>query len=194
MQALVLDRHMGAPPEHRPLTQAKLAYDREALYVIFRVEDRYVLAATKERHGNVCQDSCVEFFFTPGTDLSAGYFNIEVNVGGTMLFHHQKTPEGPGVPIAPEDCDAMTLAPSLPRIIDPEIAAPVTWTLEYRLPLDVLPRYCPVSRPAPGVIWRANLYKCADRTSHPHWLTWSEVHFPRPRFHVPEDFGELVFE
>jgi hypothetical protein len=40
----------------------------------------------------------------------------------------------------------------------------------------------------------ANFYKCADQTSHPHWLTWASVDYPQPKFHLPEFFGRLVFE
>jgi len=44
------------------------------------------------------------------------------------------------------------------------------------------------------VTWRANFYKCADSTSHPHWLTWSPVDHPTPHFHLPAFFGTLEFE
>jgi hypothetical protein len=54
-------------------------------------------------------------------------------------------------------------------------------------------KYSTFVKPAPGVKWRANLYKCADATSHPHWLTWSKVDYNRPNFHLPDYFGELEF-
>ena len=88
----------------------------------------------------------------------------------------------------------MSIAHSLPKIVDPEIREPITWTLEYRLPLAILKKYCAVHTPATGVVWRANFYKCADASSHPHWLTWSPVDFPTPQFHLPEFFGTLEFE
>jgi hypothetical protein len=51
-----------------------------------------------------------------------------------------------------------------------------------------------VEKPGPGVTWRANFYKCADKTSHPHWLTWAPVNYPKPKFHLPEYFGRIEFE
>ena len=60
--------------------------------------------------------------------------------------------------------------------------------------VDILEKYAQVTHPQPGGIWRANFYKCADKTSHPHWLTWSVVDKPRPDFHVPQFFGILEFE
>ena len=135
----------------------------------------------------------MEFFFTPGLDLSVGYFNIELNCGGTLYFDFN-VPGKPSVEIARADCDTMTIAHSMPRVVNPEATEPTTWTIEYSLPVRILEKYCPVVRPAPGSMWRANLYKCADKTSHPHWLTWAFVDFPRPRFHMPEFFGTLEFK
>ena len=83
----------------------------------------------------------------------------------------------------------------MPKIVDPEIAKPTTWTVEYRIPLDLLAKYYPKAvKPAPGVTWRANFYKCGDDTSHPHWLSWSCVDRPKPDFHAPTSFGTLVFK
>jgi hypothetical protein len=184
---------MGERPEHFPKTQVKIAYDETALYVIFRVEDRYVRAVTPKDQGPVYTDSCVEFFFSPGPDGSLGYFNVEMNCGGTMLFHFQRAFGKDTVEIPATEFAAVTRAHSMPTIVDPEMIFPTTWTVEYRLPIEILKKYCPITMPAPGVVWRANFYKCGDSTSHPHWLTWSPVAFPTPNFHLPEFFGELKF-
>lgn len=185
---------MGEEPAHKPMTQAKLLYDDENIYVIFRVEDQYVRAVNADNPKIVCQDSCVEFFFTPGTDLKKGYFNIEVNCGGTMLFQCQVDPRGESQILKDYEGEGVEIAHSLPETVDPEIKEPTTWTLEYRLPYKAIEKYSEVEKPAPGVVWRANLYKCGDKTSHPHWLTWSFVDFPRPNFHLPEFFGTLRFK
>lgn len=185
--------HMGETPVHFPKTDVKVAYDAKALYVIFSVEDRYVRASAARHQDSVCRDSCVEFFFTPDTDISVGYFNIEVNCGGTMLFHFHPGPDKREVEIPVDDCARMIRAHSLPRIVDPEIQTPVTWTVEYMIPFSLLGRFCPVQLPHSGTLWRANFYKCADDTSHPHWLSWSPVVFPKPNFHLPRYFGVLTF-
>ena len=192
--ALDIKSYMGEKPEHIPQAQAKLLYDDNSIYVIFRVEDRYVRAVAKGYHGPVCEDSCAEFFFTPSADISQGYFNVEVNAGGTMLFHHQRQRGQKVVQVSKADCDQVEIFHSLPKIIDPEIAEPITWILEYRIPYRVLEKYATLTRPGPGVTWRANFYKCADKTSHPHWLTWLVVDRPTPDFHRPEYFGTLEFK
>lgn len=190
---LAIDNFMGDQPEHFPKVKAKIAYDREAIYVIFNVEDQYVKAIHKNHQDPVYKDSCVEFFFSPGESSEGGYFNLEMNCGGKMLFHHQEAPRTGNVNISPEDIEQVKVAHSLPELVEPEIQEPTTWTVEYRIPFSILWKYHQVSTPGSGTTWRANFYKCADGTSHPHWLTWSPIDFPRPNFHVPEYFGNLEF-
>lgn len=185
---------MGKEPAHQPRTQAKLLYDDNNIYVIFRVEDRYVRAVASEHHGMVCRDSCVEFFFTLGSDIGDGYFNLETNCIGTILCFHQTGREQNQRKLTAQQLDRIEIATTLPRrVIEPEVPGPVTWTLEYRLPLRILIDYCKLIRPAAGVKWRANFYKCADKTSHPHWLSWSRIDRYIPDFHRPEYFGTLEF-
>jgi len=93
-----------------------------------------------------------------------------------------------------EDFASIVTASSLKGPIDPEISKPTTWTLEYKIPLSLLEKFTKIERPKPGITWRANMYKCADDTSHPHWLTWSPVHNPDPQFHMPKFFGIFAFE
>ncbi len=194
VEALQIKNFTGSEPDHKPKTEAKVLYDDDYIYVFFRVEDKYVQAVAQNYHDDVWLDSCVEFFFTPGEDISQGYFNIEINCGGTMLFKHQ-TLRGVNVAaVENSDCDRVEIFHSEPKIIDPEKQEPTTWVIEYRLPIDVLEKYAPVTKPAPGVVWRANFQKCAGKTSHPHGLTWSLIDTPRPDFHRPEFFGTLEFK
>jgi hypothetical protein len=191
--ALTIGHHMGDAPSHRPLAQAKLQYDAQEVYVIFRVQDRFVRSVVTEYQGDVCTDSCVEFFFTPGGNLADGYFNIEVNCGGNLLFKHQTARDQDVIPIRAVDAKTLSVFSTLPSRVDPEIVQPITWQVAYRVTIDVIANYAPVTPPGPGASWRANFYKCADLSSHPHWLTWAPVALQRPDFHRKEFFGALEF-
>ncbi|MDP6356028.1 MAG: carbohydrate-binding family 9-like protein [Planctomycetota bacterium] len=194
IQTNLLNEYMGELPEHRPRAEFKIAYDDRCIYMFFKVDDRCVRAVANHYQDDVCRDSCVEFFFAPGRDVTEGYFNLEVNCGGTALFHFQEK-QGQGViPIPERDFEKVALAHSLPEFINPELVEPTTWTIKYAIPFDILRDYRSFSEPGSGVVWRANYYKCGDRTSHPHWLTWSPVDFPQPHFHLPEFFGTVTFE
>jgi Carbohydrate-binding family 9 len=189
-----LENYMGKKPDHFPKAEVKIAYDEMSIHLMFQVADRYVRAIALDHQDNVWEDSCVEFFFTPNLDVTTGYFNLEMNCGGTLLFHFQPGSGQDRIVIPKKDCDNIRVAHSLPRIVDPEIQEPLTWRVAYSIPFVLLKRYCPVMLPGPGGQWRANFYKCADKTSHPHWLTWAKVDFPRPNFHLPQFFGILEFQ
>ncbi|MDQ1328144.1 MAG: Carb-bd dom fam9 protein [Candidatus Poribacteria bacterium] len=193
IKSIEIKNHMGEKPKYQPATKVKMVYDDEHIYVIFRVEDQYVRSVAEEYHGPVWRDSCVEFFFTPGQDLTLGYLNLEVNCGGTALLHYQKSPGQDVKEAHVADMDQIKIAHSLPKIVDPEITEPIVWTIEYRLPFAVIQKYCQITMPEPGGVWRANFYKCAESNSHPHWLTWSFVEHRQPNFHLPAFFGTLEF-
>ncbi len=194
ISSLVIGNFMGRRPDHFPKAEVRILYDTKALCLMFRVEDRYVRAVARADQDAVYKDSCVEFFFTPGSDLSLGYFNLEMNCGGTMLFHFQPRPRENRIVIPASECARIKRGHSLPRIMDPEIQEPVTWTIAYQIPFDLLEKYCPVVKPGPEAEWLVNFYKCGNDTSHPHWLTWAPIDLPKPDFHCPGFFGTLVFE
>jgi hypothetical protein len=191
---LTLEYYMGEEPAHQPKVQAKAAYDDHSLYLIWKVEDRYVLAKRTQHQQDVYRDSCVEFFFTPGGDPEErGYFNLETSCTGVKLLGVHVA-GGKDEKVTAKDFASVVTASSLKGPIDPELAKPTTWTLEYKIPFSLLERFGKLERPKPGVTWRGNFYKCADDASHPHWLTWSPVTHAKPSFHLPKFFGVLLFE
>jgi hypothetical protein len=189
-----LNNYMGSKPSHFPETQVKLKYDNNNIYVIFRVKDHYVRAVAKETNGKVYEDSCVELFFTPGSDVNRGYFNLETNCKGVFLFqYHLNNGKKQGF-VDSKDAGEIEMSHSLEKNAENEITEPLVWTIEYKIPFSILSKYMDVDKPASGVRWKANFYKCGDKTSHPHWLTWAPVVFPKPNFHLPEFFGWLEFK
>jgi len=185
---------MGSKPGFFPVVQAKMMYDDDNLYVIFNVQDRYVRCITTEYNGPVWQDSCVEFFFSPDIRQPGKYFNLEINCAGIPLMHYNTVPRKEAIHLEINDLKKIDIAGSLHGIIDPETKGPVTWTLEYKMPLAILAKYAPITRPAKGVQWKANFYKIAENNSNPHYLTWTVLKNEIPDFHLPAFFGCLTFE
>lgn len=186
----------GGP--HRPAVVFRLLRDDEALHLRFDVQDRYVRSVHTRPQSPVCTDSCVEFFVQPCP--SSGYFNLEINAGGTPLLCYIEDPRrrpGDGGfrrcrEVGPRWLERVAIAASLPAVVDPEIAAPTAWVVACRLPLALFAAYAGVGGISPGDRWRANFYKCGDKTSHPHWGFWSDIG-ERCDFHQPARFGELLF-
>jgi hypothetical protein len=184
---------MGVIPAFKPVVMVKMMYDNENLYIIFRVNDRYVRCITDKVNGPVWEDSCVEFFFSPDENSPEKYFNLEINCGGTALMHYNIIAKKEMIEIDPDDIKKIEIAHSMPTLTDPENIYPVDWTNEYKIPLDLIGRYSPVTHPEPGVRWRANFYKIAENNSNPHFMTWSPVINEVPDFHIPQFFGEIRF-
>jgi hypothetical protein len=146
----------------------------------------------------VCRDSCVEFFVQPRADK--GYFNIEFNCGGTLLLYYiedpTRTPGGQGefakmTPVARELAETIEVAHSLPNVVEPEIAEPTTWLLQYAAPLSLFEAYVGPLGSVSGHKWQGNFYKCADKSSHPHWASWAPL--DAVNFHLPRCFAPIYF-
>ena len=190
---LELTHFMGPVPAFKPFVLAKMTYDHENLYVIFKVDDRFVRCVTNRPNGPVWEDSCVEFFFSPDSDHPEKYFNLEINCGGTPLMHYNLVPRKKIIEVGSVDISQLQIAHSLPDLVDPEISESVTWTIEYKIPVRILKNYSPVTIPEAGVKWKANFYKCAEKNSNPHFMTWAAVQNEKPDFHLPQFFGNLIF-
>lgn len=191
---LKIEHPMGDIPKFTPRVEARMTYDADNAYVIFRVRDRFVRSVVQEKNGNVSGDSCVEFFFAPDPAKPQCYFNLEINAGGTPLIFYITKPMSGLTPLREDDIEQIEIAHSLPRVVYPELEDAVTWTIECRIPFVMLEKYATMVRPSPGVTWKANFYKTGSRTSSPNYLTWSPVVFSRPNFHLPAQFGLLRFE
>jgi hypothetical protein len=187
----------AASSTHRPRTEARVLHDRHNLYLQFDVHDRYVRAVETEYQSSVCQDSCVEFFVQPLP--GKGYFNFEFNCAGTMLLMYIVDPTVMGdrlkrfCAVWPEHAKQVKIHTTLPRVIDEEILEPTHWRLSVAVPVSVFEPYVGPIGAINGQPWRANFYKCADKSSHPHWASWSPIN-GYLNFHQPQHFGALTFE
>jgi len=177
--------------DHIPLVQVKMLHDGDRICGLFRVEDRYVVAKAQKDQDMVCLDSCVEFFVQD--PAAPYYYNFEMNCGGTILLYRC---EGSGCKkhevIPDEDMKTIERYHSLPKVITEEITEPTTWYLGFAIPAEFFVKYSGSKLPLSGQKWSANFTKCADKCSHPTWLSWMKL--SRCAYHVPEEFGELVFE
>jgi Carbohydrate-binding family 9 len=181
--------------DHRPHTEAKFLFDDATVYGIYKVRDQYVRAIAEKFQDSVCRDSCVEAFIQAKGE---SYINFEFSCNGTLLCQHvvdcTRGPKGfaDARLVTPEDGASVGVYHSLSGRIDPEITEPTEWILEFAIPVALFENYVgEIGSPA-GQTWRANFYKCADDTSHPHWLSWAPV--GELNFHRPQDFQAVKFE
>jgi hypothetical protein len=182
--------------DHRPRTRARLAWEDTGLCGLFRVEDRHVRSVHTRFGEPVYEDSCVEIFLQPKP--GRGYLNFEMNAGGALLAchvtDHRRTADGFAAftRLTEADGGRVAVRSTLPRVIEPEIDGPLDWQLSFFVPTALLEAFVGPIGPLAGQEWRANLFKCGDRTSHPHWASWCPV--DELNFHLPHCFGTLRFE
>lgn len=173
---------------YRPIVSFDAAASRTHLFVRFFVRGLGIKALYAEDNEPVWQDSCVELFI--GDPDGNGYRNFEMNCIGTLLSSHQRARKVDVVRITPEEAATVIRHTSLPRETFTEKEGIHQWTAAMGVPFTLL-GFGEGERPQ---TLRANLYKCGDATSIPHYVTWSPVDTPKPDFHRPEFFGTLIFE
>jgi len=182
---------------YRPEMLFMAGWNDTALYVALRTYESSPRAVVTEPNGRVWCDSCMEFFLSPSADLSAGYFNFEMNANGALLLHFGKNPQTrEEVVWLPEDLRS-TGARSAVVASNGNDRGRDYWQLLLTAPVSLLARYAPDFKLVPGLAVRANVYKCGDETAIPHFLCYSPIDADRvrePNFHVPEYFGEMVLD
>ncbi len=194
----VIDNFASKSSSHHPITEFKLLYDDDNIYLHFQVHDKYIIAKTKDFQGLVYQDSCVEFFVKPS--IGNGYFNFEVNCGGNVLCSYiiDRSYAVNGVKrrtkLSKSWLRQLNVFHTMPKVVLEEIKKETIWRIEYVIPKKLLEFYIKEKiGDFSGQEWTANFYKCADGSSHPHWGMWKDC-TPPLNFHQPEKFGKLIFE
>ena len=161
--------------------QAQVCYDDQALYVRLSAMEENIRAELTGVLDEICEDSCLEFFFCPMAG-DTRYFNIECNPNGCLFLGF-----GPNVD------ELLRLIPENPAIVPQTKRIPGGWETVYSIPYSFIRVFFPDFSPAPGYSTRANFYKCGDKTVQPHYLTWNPVVPRRCAFHNPEKFGIIHF-
>jgi hypothetical protein len=174
--------------KYKPEARFNIAYSDREVFLKFYIREEFVKAEKTESNQMVCEDSCVEFFVSPSDD--GIYYNFEFNPIGTCLM---------GTGTSREDIirAPVSLIDTIRRKgssgINPfkERQGKTTWTITIAIPYEAFFRHNVTELKGKSI--RANFYKCGDKLTHPHYLTWNPVGTPRPDYHQPEFFGMVKF-
>ena len=164
---------------YRPLCYARGVFADDTGLVIKLTAFEQNPRATKTRFMDaVCNDSCLEFFFSAD---KAAYTNFEFNARGTQ--HTSTGAPGHRVPI-----DQVTEMP-LATAEQLEDRWEVTLILTHKNVKDITGKEL-----KSGAQFYGNFYKCGDECVEKHYGMWSEVKTEQPSFHQPTYFGTLFIE
>lgn len=161
--------------------KAQLCHDGENLYVRMEAVEQEIRATLTGKLDQVCDDSCLEFFFAPLAE-DRRYFNFEFNPLGTMNlgFGAERPTRVRQIVKKPEELFR---------------AAPFQtergWGIEFRIPAHFIRLYMPEF--SMEGICGGNFYKCGDKTPTLHYLSWAPLSCDTPDYHRRQDFGTLRF-
>jgi hypothetical protein len=173
---------------YKPDVKFKMAYCQDSIFLKFYVSEENILANVTKINGDVCTDSCVEFFISLGRDKT--YYNFELNCVGVP--HVEYGQKGKRIQVDPEVVKLIKVKSSLGNQPFTEKRGGHRWEL-----MTIIPKACfcyDKDLTLNGLKANANFYKCGDKTSVPNYVTWSPVNTPGPDFHQPDYFGLLSFE
>lgn len=174
--------HLYWSPKVDISAEAKICYDDVALYVALSAYERHIRAEHTTPTGIPCEDSCLEFFFSPDPQ-DPRYLNVEFNPNCCLFL---------GIGTSAQD--RVRLFPDQKVLFDPRAQiAEDLWRITYQIPHSFVRQYFPNFSPVSGQTMRANFYKCGDLTPQAHYLSWNPLTSCSPCFHKPCDFGLLIF-
>lgn len=161
--------------------QGQLCYDAANLHVHMRAIEKDFRAEYTEPLSPVHEDSCLEFFFK--FSGVRNYFNFEINPNGCTCIQFGPDRSGRINIVRKDSADYFDIRTN---------RTGEGWEVFYRIPLGFIQLFYPDHRFEGDLM--ANLYKCGDKTVHPHYLSWAPVDLESPDFHRPEFFGRMHFE
>ena len=174
---------------YQPSVKFRAAHIGHAVLLHYQVTEASVRAVATADDGRVWEDACVEFFLSP--ESNDFYYNLECNCAGKLLLHGGAAgTERPGA--SEEVLKSVKRWASLGTEPFEERVGECTWEVALVIPTSAIFRHSIES--LDGKTMRANFYKCGDLLQTPHFLSWSPIDLPQPKFHCPEFFGEIKFE
>ena len=172
---------------YTPDVRFRMFHTGDYLMVRFDVAEHYTAARVTEDNGRVWTDSCVEIFIAPDETT---YYNFETSCIGHMLLGAHRQGEKT-VPAPAEVLASVKRHTTLPATPFEERVGDNRWSVVLAIPPQALFQHD--LKTWSGAEVRANLYKCGDNLSHPHFLSWRPIRTEKPNFHRPEFFDSIKF-
>lgn len=169
---------------YKPSVLFAISYSTSSILLKFFVQEKQIRALNHKINSSIWEDSCVEFFISFDDD---NYYNIEFNCIGTGLIGYGQSKTQRKL----LDVNTVNKVKALSNI-NSEKGKKVSWELTMIIPLSVF-EHTPLSTLEKRKC-RANFYKCGDLLPEPHFVSWSDIKSENPNFHLPDYFGQLVFE
>lgn len=176
---------------YTPEVSFKVFHTGGELCIRYEVSEYLTVALEQKRGGDVCMDSCVEFFISPDGDMT--FYNYEFSCIGMPNIEHNSIDRHFCHKAGDRTYDSVITYPSMGRKPFEEKLGANRWSIIVVIPIGALfdDSYTSWNELERA---RVNFYSCGDRLSLRHLLSWSPVGTPRPQFHAPDYFEQIIFE
>ena len=168
--------------------RVRVAYDDQALYVAFRVEDTDLQATYEDHDAHLWEEDCVEVFLDPDGD-GRNYGEIQVSPRGVTFDTHYRSRRVPQ-PIGIVDWESGVEAAVHLRGTLNDSEVDEGYDVEMRIPFASFPGGA-VERPTAARPWRMNFYVMNKGARGMQAAAFSPVLVPD--FHVPDRFAQVTF-
>ena len=160
-------------------TDVRLLWNAETLYLRYDARYRTITvfpdADPNGRRDHLWDHDVCEAFLQPNPAELRRYKEFEIAPNGFWI----------DLDIAPEEkCD---LKSGLRRRVKMD-ERNKTWRAELALPMKSLTDHF-----EPAAVWKANFYRVEGAAEPRFYSAWRPTGTPQPNFHVPENFGALIF-
>ena len=169
-------RNAGAGRE----TEVRILWTPEILFLRFQARYRTITVFSDSeangRRDQLWDRDVAEAFLQPDRSNLRRYKEFEVSPNGFWI----------DLDIAPGEKHDLKSGLRRRVIVN---EAKKTWTAELAIPMK-----CLDARFDPAIAWHVNFYRVEGAKEPRFYSAWRPTGTPVPNFHVPEAFGELVFE
>ena len=192
---MVVADTLGKPTQR---TEVRVLWDDEFLYVSFVCQDRFIYNTYTQQDDPIfANQDCVEVFLNPDMDPRL-YYELNVspaNVTWTGISYRPLFPEKPHHVFTAFNPRRFATAARVDGQLNAEEQNSKVWSVEYAIPFDCLGT-APHRPPQVGDRWRANFYRIdlvekREPKDQVEFISWSPPGIIN--FHMPHEFGEIVF-
>ena len=156
----------------------------EEISAVFHITEPSIKAEYSEINSKVWEESCSELFLSFGSGF---YYNFEISCTGCILAEHGKERFSREL-LKPEIIKNIKVSSTLVNKPFGNRNEKTTYELSVKIPKEV---FVFEGGKIDTMSLIGNIYKCADKSPTPHYMTLFEIETGKPDFHRPEFFKKL---
>lgn len=181
-EILLVDNSTGGKPQQA--TTAKLLWNNNNLYVCFKCIDTYINATMTGYNDKLYEEEIVEVLVDDNRDMKT-YIELEVNPLNAIL-HYSIHNNLKGNILRYGRVNQKVKS----AVLIDELRG--TWSVELEIPFSEF-NTAPNIPPQKGDRWLINLHRIdRPKDKKEQYMSWSPT--GKDNFHMPDKFGELIFD